>query len=133
MKVSAQTRGSPAVAAYTGKDGKPVAAQPAVPPRGPVVVEINIPDGTEALTKAFGAEVVGSAAKGAIIISAQAFMRRLLDKGGTQATIQGEMSKWRPDVRSVTRQTAFEKVSSNISKLTPEERKKLLADLQKAC
>ena len=129
MKVAARTKGSPAVPA-SKKDGKDVPATPAVPARGPVEVEIGIPDGVDALVKAYGAEVVGSAAKGAIVISAQAKMRTLLDKGKSQSEIQSEMASWRPDVRTIVKQSAFEKASTSIKSLSPEERKKLLADLQ---
>lgn len=128
MKVSARTKGSPATTAKD-KDGKTVNVA-AVPARGPVEVEIAIPEGTDALVKAYGTEVVGSAAKGAIIISAQAFMRRLLDKGSKQEEIQAEMTKWRPDVRTIVRQSAFEKAASSLDKLSPSERADLLKRLQ---
>src|SRR5258708_39755390 len=116
MKVSARTKGRPA---SKDKDGKAVAA---VPARGPVGVEVAIPDGTDALVKAFGTEVVGSAAKGAIIISAQAFMRRLLDKGKTSSEIQSEMSKWKPDVRTILQQSALEKATAGLHNLSPQDR-----------
>lgn len=86
---------------------------------------------TADLEKAFGAEVVFNAAKSAIVISAQAFMRRHIEKGADAKKVQEELSKWKPDVRSVVKMTAFEKVTSNIGKLTPEERKALLAELTK--
>jgi len=128
MKVSARTKGS-AASVTKGKDGKDVAVA-ATPARGPVEAEVNIPDGTDALVKAFGTEVVGSAAKGAIVIAAQAYMRRLLDKGSSPADIQKAMSAWRPDVRTITAQTAFEKASGALDKLSAEERKTLLSKLQ---
>lgn len=86
---------------------------------------------TAGLEKAFGAEVVFNAAKSAIVISAQAFMRRHIEKGADAKKVQEELTKWKPDVRSVVKQSAFEKVTSNIGKLSPEERKALLAELQK--
>lgn len=97
----------------------------------PVKVVYNIPDNLEGFRKAFGDEVTYAAAKGAVVISLQAFMRRHIEKGAAQPAIQAEVAKWKPDVRSVVKQSAFEKVSSNIGKLSPEERKKLLAELQK--
>jgi hypothetical protein len=97
----------------------------------PVKVQYAIPDNLEGMRKAFGDDVTFAAAKGAVVISLQAFMRRHIDKGSTPAVIQQEVAKWKPDVRSVVKQSAFEKVSSNITKLTPEERKRLLAELQK--
>ena len=82
------------------------------------------------LVKNFGEDVCAAAAKGAIVISLQAFMRRLIEKGKNAAELQAEVSKWKPDTRSVVRQSAFEKATSVLDKLSPEERKKLLADLQ---
>src|SRR6266850_6697920 len=120
MEVTARTKGSPETTS-TGKDGKAVKVA-AVPVRGPVKVEVNIPDGVDALVKAFGADVVGGAAKGAIVIAAQARIRRFLDVGKTQGEIQKEMSTWRPDVRTVVAQSAFEKASGALDKLSPEER-----------
>lgn len=96
----------------------------------PVTIEVNIPDGTDNLVKAYGTEVVGTAAKGAIVISLQAFMRRLIEKGKTPAEIQAEGSKWKPDVRTIVKQSAFEKASSSLDKLSPAERAELLKKLQ---
>ena len=96
----------------------------------PVTVEYNIPEKLPELVTNFGEEVVAKAAQGAIIISLQAFMRRHIEKNTALSEIQKEVSGWRPDVRSVTRQTAFEKATSSLDKLTPEERKALLMKLQ---
>ena len=96
----------------------------------PVVVEVAIPDTLADLTKAYGDTVVAAAAKGAIVISLQAFIRRHIEKGTTPANIQKEAAAWRPDVRTVVKQSALEKASSSIKQLTPEERKALLAQLQ---
>jgi hypothetical protein len=96
----------------------------------PVSVEYDIPDGVEALTKKFGPEVVGAAAKGAIVISLQAFIRRGLDKGTALADIQKNVAAWKPDVRTVNKQSAFEKAANSLDKLSADERKALLAKLQ---
>ena len=96
----------------------------------PVTVEYDIPNTLPALTNSFGEEVVAKAAQGAIVISLQAFMRRMIDKDTPHAAIQKEVSSWKPDVRSVTRQSAFEKATSSLDKLTPEERAALLHKLQ---
>lgn len=104
----------------------------------PTPIEVEYPAldaaDTATLEKNFGTEVVFNAAKSAIVISLQAFMRRHIEKSKgaiKQADLQAEASKWKPDVRSVVKMTAFEKVTSNIGKLTAEERKALLAELQK--
>ncbi len=117
------------VSAKTGKDGKPI------------TVEVNIPATLAEKVKSYGEEVVNAAAEDSLVITVQALMRRLMagkkDKEGkvvtpgkNQAEIQAAVNAWKPDVRSVVRQSAFEKATSSIDKLTPEERKALLAKLQ---
>lgn len=96
----------------------------------PVTVNYSIPGTLDGLTKAFGAEVTAAAAQDSITISVQAFMRRMINKGTSPADIQKAVSTWRPDVRSVVKQSAFEKAASSLDKLTPEERRALLAKLQ---
>jgi len=96
----------------------------------PVTVEVNIPDSLTDLTQAYGDAVVAAAAKGAIVISLQAFLRRHIEKGTALPELQKEAAAWRPDVRTVVKQTALEKASSSIKQLSPEERKALLAQLQ---
>lgn len=130
MKVKAQTRGSAAVPASKGKDGKDIPAQPAIPARGPVEVEVNIPEDLDGQVKLFGKDVVAAHAQGSLVISLQALMRRMLDAGKTPADIQKAASEWKPDTKSTVRQSAFEKASSSLDKLTPEERKQLLSKLQ---
>ena len=97
-----------------------------------VSCEVNIPSDHAGLVAAFGEELVAKAAEDAIIISAQAQMRRMLDAGKSQAEIQTHMNTWKPDTKSVTRQSAFEKAASSIGKLSAEERAALLAKLQAA-
>ena len=96
----------------------------------PVSVEYDIPEGLEALYTRFGEDVVAKAAQGAIVISLQAFIRRHIDKGTSHHELQKEVTAWMPDVRTITKQTAFEKATSALDKLSPEERKALLAKLQ---
>lgn len=97
---------------------------------GPVAVEYDIPETLPGLVGSFGEDVVAKAAQGAIVISLQAFMRRHIEKNTPLADLQKEVAAWRPDIRSVTRQSAFEKATSSLDKLTPEERKALLQKLQ---
>jgi hypothetical protein len=89
----------------------------------------HVPETVADLTKEFGEDVVASAAKGAIVISLQAFMRRHIDKGSDEATIQEAVKSWKPDSRTIIKQSAFERASGAIEKLTPEERKALIAKL----
>src|SRR5216684_5250898 len=95
-----------------------------------VAVEYPIPDTLEGFRKSFGDEVTYAAAKGATVISLQAFLRRLVEKGTSQAEIQKQATAWKPDVRTIVKQSAFEKATSSLGKLSPDERKKLLAELQ---
>lgn len=127
MKVSAQVKHP--VGVVKDKDGKVTNPGKTV---GPMEVEFAIGSSVDELTKQFGAEVVANAAKGAIIISLQAFIRRHIEKGTSQADVQKEVNAWKPDVRTVSKQSAFEKASSSLDKLTPEERKALLAKLMAA-
>lgn len=110
-------------------------------PRAPVSAEVNIPATLAEKVKAFGEDVVNGAAEDALVISAQALMRRMMvpkfDKEGKKtadasnpAEIAKAVAEWRPDVKTVVRQTAFERAASSLDKLTPEERKALLAKLQ---
>ncbi|MHB8413897.1 MAG: hypothetical protein ACYDB1_00685 [Acidiferrobacteraceae bacterium] len=96
----------------------------------PVSVEYDLPEKLPEMIKKFNEDVVAAAAKAQIVIVLQAFMRRHIDKGTSHAEIQKEVSAWRPDVRTVVKQSAFEKVTSSLDKLTPEERRKLLEQLR---
>ena len=125
MKITAQVKKP--VGEVKDKEGKVTKAGHVAPA---VTVDFNVPDDLDGLSKAFGADVVATAAKGAIVISLQAFIRRHIEKGTAHAEIQKEVSAWKPDVRTVTKQSAFEKAAGALDKLTPEERKALLAKLQ---
>jgi len=127
MKVSAQVKKP--VGEVKDKDGKVTTPGKIV---GPMEVEYAIGSTLPELAKQFGEEVVANAAKGAIIIALQAFIRRHIEKGSSAADVQKEVAAWKPDVRTVTKQSAFEKASGALDKLTPEERKTLLAKLQAA-
>lgn len=100
----------------------------------PVKVQCKLLDAKNIaeLTKAVGEEVAFNAAKGAVVISLQAFIRRHIDKGTPQAEIQKAVDAWKPDVRSVVKASAFEKASSQLDKLSPQERAELLKRLQAA-
>jgi hypothetical protein len=99
----------------------------------PVVVDYDLPSGLEAKRKKYGDEIVDAAAEDTIVISIQSLMRRLIGKGDkpakSQAEIQAAVSAYNPSIRTIVRQTAFEKASSSLDKLSPEERKQLLQKL----
>lgn len=127
MKVAAQVKKP--VGEVKDKDGKVTKPGHIAPV---VTVEYNVPETLPELAKVFGDDVVASAARGAIIISLQAFIRRHIEKGTKSEEIQKEVNSWKPDVRTVVKQSAFEKATSALDKLSPDERKALLAKLQAA-
>lgn len=118
----------------------------------PVVVDYDMPVGLDAKVKKYGAELIDAMAEDSLVINLQALMRRNMgskavaeskDASGkvvtkakaavapkSQAEIQQLISAWEPNVRNVVRQTAFEKATSSLDKLTPDERKALLQKLQ---
>lgn len=95
-----------------------------------ITVNYDIPDTLADLTAKFGEAVVASNAKGAIVISLQAFMRRHLDKGAEE--LQKLVDSWKPDTRAAAgpKKSAFEKVQESLSSLTPEQRTELLKALK---
>lgn len=84
---------------------------------------------TADLVKNFGEEVVFNAAKSAVVISLQAFVRRHIDKGTVAAEIQKAVAAWKPDVRSMVKMSAFEKATASVKSLSAEERSALLKQL----
>jgi antitoxin component of MazEF toxin-antitoxin module len=96
----------------------------------PVEVEVNIPATLAEKVKLFGEDVVNASCEDSLIITVQALIRRMIEKGKVVAEIQAAVKEWKPDVRTLVRQSAFEKASSSLEKLSPEERKALLAKLQ---
>lgn len=98
----------------------------------PVQVEYDVPEDLDKQVAKFGKEVVAAHSGGSIVISLQAFIRRHIEKGSTPQVIQAEVSKWKPDVRSAVKQSAFEKAASTIDKLSAQERAELLKKLQDA-
>lgn len=94
------------------------------------VVEFDLPETLEAMTELYGAETVYTNAKGAIVISLQAFVRRLLDKNQTTEEIQAAVTAWRPDVKTVVKATAFEKATKALTNMSADERAALLEQLR---
>lgn len=135
MEIKAKVRASvaqPAKPASKGTDGKDIPAVAAIPaqPEKNATAQFEMPADLAGMTKAWGDGVVYAAAKNAVTISVQATMRRLMDAGKTAAEIQQAVKEFKPDVRNVVKQTAFEKASGALKSLTAEERAKLLKDLQ---
>lgn len=128
MKVTARTMKA-GTREVKDKDGK-VTEVPAKVTDKEVACEVAIPSTFAELVSSYGEELVAKAAEDAIVISAQAIMRRHLAAGKSQAEIQTVMDTWKPDVKSVVRQTALEKATSAVGQMTAQERADLLAKLQ---
>lgn len=92
-------------------------------------VNFDMPADLEALRAKFGDESVYAAATGAYVISLQALARRHIEKSDEE--IQALVDAWNPNERSpAVKQTAFEKATSALSKLSAEEKAELLAKLR---
>lgn len=127
MEVKAKVRPSPA-RVEKDKDGKDVQI-PAFK-GAETSVQFNLPATLPEMVKAYGESVVQAHAKGSIIISLQALMRRMLEAGKSQPDIQKAVNEWKPDTKTVVKQSAFEKATGAIKSLSAEERAKLLKELQ---
>ena len=94
-----------------------------------VTVNYEIPEDLAGLVEKFGEETVASNARGAVIISLQAFIRRHIDK--PQEELQELASAWRPDTRMpAVKKSAFERATSALGSLSAEEKAELLRKLQ---
>jgi hypothetical protein len=92
-------------------------------------VNYDMPEDLKGLTDKFGEDAVAGAAKGAFVISLQALARRHIEK--SDAEIQELVTNWNPNERSAAvKQTPLERAASAMSKLSPEEKKELLAQLR---
>ena len=129
MEIQAKVRASAAVPAGKDKAGKDVPAQPAYPERV-AKAAFNMPADLASMAKAYSDAVVYAAAKNAIVISVQATMRRAIEAGKNAADISKLVSEFKPDVRNVVKQSAFEKATGAIKSLSAEERANLLKQLQ---
>jgi len=95
----------------------------------PVTIEYDLPETLADLNAKFGEKVVESAAKGSLVITVQAAMRRLIEKGKDATEIAEAMATFTPSAREVSKASAFDKAAAQIGKLSPEERKALLEKL----
>lgn len=105
------------IEARKGKDGTPV--------------EFDYPiyDTVEENIKAYGADIVNSRFRAALVVDVQNIARNLLGKGKTHDEIRTELGKWKPGLKAVGK-TKFEKAIEGISSFTPEQLAALLAAVQ---
>lgn len=123
MEVTAKVRPTPE---SKDKDGKVIPAFKG----GEVKVNFNLPGNLTDMVKAYTDPVVYAHAKGSIIISLQAGLRRMIEAGKSAAECQAFANSYKPDVRTVVKQSAFEKATSAAKSLSAEERAALLKQLQ---
>lgn len=94
-------------------------------------VQFDMPADLDSLVAKFGADSVYKSAVGAYVISLQALARRHIEKSDEE--IQQIVSNWNPNERSpAVKQSAFEKASSALKQLSPEEKRELLNQLRAA-
>lgn len=92
-------------------------------------VNYDLPETLQGLVDKFGEENVLDNAIGAYVISLQALARRHIEK--TDEEIQKIVNDFDPTTRAAAvRKSPEERVKSAVSKLSAEERAKLLAELQ---
>lgn len=93
------------------------------------VVNYDMPEDLQGLRDKFGDDAVFQNAKAAIVISLQALARRHIEKPLEE--VQALVDAFDPNTRAApTKQSPEERAKSAISKLTPEARAELLAQLQ---
>lgn len=102
------------VQAKKGKDGTPVE------------FDFPIHDTVEANIKAYGAEIVNSRFKAALVVDVQNIARGLLGKGKTHEEIRTALAAWKPGVKAEGK-SKFEKTMDLLGGLTPEQTAQLLA------
>lgn len=94
-----------------------------------VAIEYDLPETLAELTAKFTEDVILSAARSSIVIDAQAFIRRNIDKGFEE--IQNLMNSWVPGVRQPgQKKSAFEKAATAITAMSAEERAELIKKLK---
>jgi hypothetical protein len=106
------------VSAKVGKDGKPFE------------VDYKLGENLAELAKQFGEAVVYNNACSAIIVGLQGVIRGHLAKNKKSAEITEAVNKWKPGSRQPAKPPQ-EKLKEQFGKMSPEERKALLAELSK--
>ncbi len=99
-----------------------------------VTVNYDMPENLEGLVAKFGADVVAAKCIDSVVIDIQANVRRLIKKEGaealTQDQIQAKISEYKPSASTAVRRSPAEKVEDLAGKMTPEEKKALIAKLR---
>lgn len=103
-----------------------------------VTLEYDMPTDLNGLVAKFGEEAVASNAIDSITISIQAGMRRILDKDSAKTSDEqkqkeiADLVNYKPSGKSAVRRSPQEKIGDLVTKLSPEERAALIAQLKAA-
>ena len=103
------------------------------------VIKVNYDFGNDLndMVNKFSEAVVFAGAKKSMVIDLQALIRRKVNPTGkdtkpsTDEEITADVKAWVPGVSTTVRKSAPEKAKEAIEKLSPEEKKSLLAELRK--
>ena len=99
-----------------------------------VEVTYDLPDTLAGLVEKFGEQVVAAKCIDSVVIDIQANVRREIakpdDKRPTQEALQAKISAFKPSSSTATRRSPQEKVEDLASKMSPEEKKALIAKLR---
>lgn len=99
-----------------------------------VKVNYDLPEDLDGLVSKFGKDVVASKAVDSLVIDVQALVRRQLrakdEKDRTPEAIQAKVNEYVPSAGGAVRRSPQEKIEDLASKLSPEEKKALIASLR---
>lgn len=92
-------------------------------------VNLDLPEDLQGLISKFGEETVTNAARGSLVISAQALGRRHIEK--SQEELQAIFDNWDPNTRApAVKKSAFERATDALGKMSDEEKAELLRRLK---
>jgi len=93
------------------------------------IVNFDFPADLDGFVEAYGADTVKEAAQASFVITLQALARRNIEKSDSE--IQELINGWNPNERAApTKKTPFERATSALAGMSPEEKAELLARLQ---
>ena len=95
-----------------------------------IIVSYNFGTSLADAVEKFGEDVVLSGFRRTSVITAQGIMRRLAKAGKSDAEIQDAITAWKPGVAMERVMDPVATLKARIANMTPEERAKILAELQ---
>lgn len=94
-----------------------------------LTVEVDIPETVNGLLEKYGEEVVYSAAKKSLVISAQAIIRSMIRSGKSDEEIAEYMKSWKPGVQRTSKGDAVASILSKFSKMSEAQQKAFVEKL----